>query len=53
MFQGILIFAIVAVVVVVAAIGVYGRRRAEQESLAPEDRLSDEQFRKIEFGDDD
>jgi len=53
MYQGLLIFGIFAVILVVAAVAVFNSRRTREESLAPEDQLTDEQFRKIEFGDDD
>lgn len=53
MFQGILIFGIAAVVLIIAGLAVFSQRRAREESLAPEDRLTDEQFRSVEFGDDD
>ncbi|MCB0953726.1 MAG: hypothetical protein H6517_02815 [Microthrixaceae bacterium] len=53
MWQGILIFGIAGVVVAIAYAAMLTNRRREREGLAPEDRLSDEQFRKIEFGDSD
>ena len=52
MFQGILIFGITGVVLIGAFIVILGRRRQYQESGSPEDVLTDEEFRKIEFGDD-
>lgn len=52
MFQGILIFALVGIVLIGAFAAVLGRRRAYQESAGPEDRLTDEEFRRIEYGDD-
>ncbi|MEZ5238916.1 MAG: hypothetical protein R2716_08175 [Microthrixaceae bacterium] len=53
MFQGILIFGIAGVVVIIAYVAMVSNRRREESSLAPEDRLTDEQFRNVEFGDDD
>lgn len=53
MILGLAIFAILAVVVVGAFVATTARRRAYDETLAPEDQLTDEQFRQIEFGDDD
>lgn len=53
MFQGILIFGIAGVVVIIAYIAMISSRRREESELAPEDRLSDEKFRKIEYGEDD
>jgi hypothetical protein len=50
---GLLIFAIAAVVVFAAFVAMSSKRRAEEASLPPEDRLTDEQFREVEFGDDD
>ena len=52
MFQGILIFAIAGVVLVVAFLAIINKRRAYEATEAPEDQLSDEEFRRIEFGDD-
>ena len=53
MFQGILIFGIFAVVLVVAVVVLVGKRRTYEDTGSPADQLTDEQFRKIEFGDDD
>jgi hypothetical protein len=53
MFQGILIFGIAGVVIIIAYIAMISNRRREESELAPEDRLTDEQFRKIEYGEDD
>lgn len=53
MFQGILIFAIAAVVLVVAYLSIVNRRREYEATGNPEDELTDEQFRRIEFGDDE
>lgn len=52
MFFGVVIFAVVAVALVVAYLAVVNRRREYEATEAPEDRLSDEEFRRIEFGDD-
>lgn len=52
MFQGLLIFALAAVVLVGAYFAIVKRRREYEATEAPEDRLSDEEFRRIEFGDD-
>ena len=53
MFLGIGIFAVVAVVVVVAWLTMSAKRRNYESNLAPEDQLTDEQFRRIEYGDDE
>ena len=53
MFQGILIFAIGGIVLIGAFAVIIGRRRQYEDSGSPEDRLTDEQFRRIEFGDED
>ena len=53
MFQGILIFAIAAVLVAVAFFVIIGRRRDYEATGSPDDELTDEEFRRIEFGDDD
>ncbi len=53
MFQGILIFALVGIVLIGVFAAVLGKRRAYEDSVPPEDRLTDEEFRRIEFGDDD
>ncbi|MCZ7627997.1 MAG: hypothetical protein M5U19_02375 [Microthrixaceae bacterium] len=53
MFQGLLIFAIAGIVVVIAYLAMVSNRRRETSELPPEDRLTDEQFRRIEYGDDD
>ena len=52
MFQGVLIFALAGLVLVVAYLAIVRRRRAFEATEAPEDRLTDEEFRRIEFGDD-
>lgn len=52
MFQGILVFGIAAIVVAVAYVAMVSNRRRSEAELPPEDRLTDEQFRKIEYGDD-
>ncbi len=51
--QGILIFGIAGVVVIIAYVAMVSNRRREQDDLPPEDRLSDEEFRRVEYGDDD
>ena len=52
MFQGLLIFAVVGVVLIGAFVALMNKRKAYEADEAPEDRLSDEDFRRIEFGDD-
>ncbi len=53
MFQGIFIFGIAAIVVVIAYIAMMMSRRREESDLPEEDRLSEEDFHRIEYGDDD
>lgn len=53
MFPGILIFGIAGVVIIIAYIAMISNRRREKSELPPEDQLTDEQFRKIEYGEDD
>lgn len=53
MFQGLLVFGIGAIVLVVAYFAIVNQRRERREELPPEDRLTDEQFRRIEFRDED
>ena len=53
MFQGILIFGILAIVLVLAVVVLIGKRRTYEDTGSPADELTDEQFRKFEFGDDD
>lgn len=53
MYLGIGIFAVVAIVVVVAWLATVSKRRNYESNLAPEDRLTDEQFRRVEYGDDE
>ncbi len=53
MWQGILIFGIAGVVVAIAYAAMLTNRRRDRENLPPEDRLTDEQFRRVEFGEDD
>ncbi len=53
MFQGILIFGIAGIVLVGAFFAMNTKRRERASTLAPEDQLTDEQFRKIEYGDDE
>lgn len=51
-FQGLLLFGVVAVLIVVVFFVVV-RRRHEYEEADPENPgLSDEEFRRIEYGDD-
>ncbi len=52
MFQGLVVFGIGGIVLVAAYLGILRRRQRYEETVAPEDRLSDEDFRRIEFGDD-
>ena len=53
MFLGIVIFFIAAILVAAAFVVVIGRRRDYEATGSPDDELSDEEFRRIEFGDDD
>ena len=53
MFQGLLIFFIAAVLVAVAFFVIIGRRRTYEDTGNPADDLTDEEFRRIEFGDED
>jgi hypothetical protein len=53
MFQGILIFAIGGLVLIAAFFALMNKRRAYEADESEEDRLSDEDFRRIEFGDED
>jgi hypothetical protein len=53
MFQGLLIFAIAGVVLIGAFFVLIGRRHQYEESGSPEDVLTDEEVRRIEFGDED
>lgn len=53
MFLGIGIFAIAAVLVIVAFVAMRGQRKGYEDTGNPEDELTDEQFRRIEFGDDE
>jgi len=50
--QGFLIFGIIGLVLVGAFVVLIGRRRDYESSGTPEDVLTDEEYRKIEFGDD-
>ena len=52
MFIGIGIFFIAAVLVAVAYFATIQKRREYEADERPEDQLSDEDFRRIEFGDD-
>jgi hypothetical protein len=51
--RGLLLFAIAGVVLVGAYVTVMNRRRAYEDTGDPRDRLSDEEFRRVEFGDDE
>jgi hypothetical protein len=53
MFLGIVIFFVAAILVVIAFVAITGRRREYEETGDPRDELTDEEFRRIEFGDDD
>lgn len=53
MFQGILIFAIGGLLLIAAFAVLVGRRRRYEESGSPEDQLTDAEFRRIEFGDEE
>ena len=53
MFLGIGLFALAAVLAVVAWAAIRGQRRDYESTGTPEDELTDEQFRRIEFGDED
>lgn len=53
MFLGIGIFAIAAVLVIVAFVAMRGQRKGYEDTGNPDDELTDEQFRRIEFGDDE
>ncbi|CAN5677428.1 hypothetical protein BH10ACT3_BH10ACT3_12130 [soil metagenome] len=53
MFQGILLFAVFGLVLVVAYVALIGRRKDYEADESDADRLSDEDFRRIEFGDED
>lgn len=53
MFQGILLFGLAAILVVIAFFAMRSRREHYEEDVPEEDRLTDEEFRRIEFGDED
>ena len=53
MFLGIGLFALAAVLAVVAWAAIRGQRRDHESTGNPEDELTDEQYRRIEFGDED
>ncbi len=53
MFLGIVIFFVAAIVLVIAFMALIGRRRSYEDSGDPRDELTDEEFRRIEFGDED
>lgn len=51
--MGFLIFGLAGLVLVVAFVALLGKRRDYTADESPEDQLTDEQFRRIEFGDED
>ena len=53
MFYGILIFGIAGLVLIGAYMAMMNRRREYEATEPEEDRLTDEQFRRIEFGDEE
>lgn len=53
MFLGIVIFGIAGVVVIAAYVAMTSKRREYENTLAPEDQLSDERFREVEYGDEE
>ena len=53
MFLGMGIFAVTAVVVVIIWVAMASQRRNAERDLPPEDQLTDDEFRRIEYGDDD
>jgi hypothetical protein len=52
-FQGFLLFGLAAILLVIAFFAMRSRRERYEEAAPEEDRLSDEEFRRIEFGDED
>lgn len=52
MFIGIIAFAVAALLAVVAWFAIRGREERDVAEGSPEDVLTDEEFRRIEFGDD-
>ncbi len=52
-FLGIGIFAVVGLILIGVWFAMRGQRRDYEDTGNPEDELTDEQFRKIEFGDED
>ena len=52
-FLGIGIFAVVGLILIGVWFAMRGQRRDYEHTGNPEDELTDEQFRKIEFGDED
>lgn len=52
MYQGLLLFAISGVLLVVAYLVILDRRKQYQETVPPEELLTDEEFRRFEYGDD-
>lgn len=53
MFAGLLLFAIAGLLVVAIYVAMRVRRERYEADLPDEDRLSDEEFRHVEFGDED
>jgi len=53
MFLGIGIFAIAAVLVIVAFVAMRGQRKDYEHTGNPDDELTDEHVVRIEFGDDE
>lgn len=53
MFLGILLFALAAVLAVIAFFAMRSRRERYEEDIPERDRLTDEEFRRIEFGDEE
>jgi hypothetical protein len=49
-FQGILIFALLGVLLAALYVGITRKRRDYEATGSPEDVLTDEEFRRIEFG---
>ncbi len=53
MYLGIFLFGLGGLVLIGAYLTMITKRREREETLLPEDRLTDEQFRKIEYGDEE
>ena len=51
--RGVLVFGLAALVLVAAFVVVVGRRRDYEAQGSDADVLTDEEFRRIEFGDED